>query len=128
MDVVLGVAVTGPVARLALVGPGAGADVIDQSVVDLEENPVGKLAETVVGTNRLLADENHRLVGTRVCWSDEPRAGQLRQALEDSGVFNVARAVGVAGGDRPDARGRPARRRAGDGRRDGDTVGAGFGR
>ncbi|MGZ4585102.1 MAG: hypothetical protein ACXVYI_12280, partial [Mycobacterium sp.] len=91
MDVVLGVAVTGPVARLALVGPGAqGADVIDQSVVDLEENPVGKLAETVVATNRLLADENHRLVGTRVCWSDDPRAGQLRQALEESGVSNVA--------------------------------------
>ncbi len=91
MDVVLGVAVTGDVARLALVGPGAqGADVIDQSVVDLEENPVGKLTETVVSTNRLLADENHRLVGTRVCWSDDPRAGQLRQALEDSGVSNVA--------------------------------------
>lgn len=88
MDVVLGVAVTGPVARLALVGPGA--DVIDQSVVDLGENPVGKLTETVVGTNRLLADENHRLVGTRVCWSDDPRAGQLRQALENSGVPNVA--------------------------------------
>ncbi|OBI37236.1 hypothetical protein A5709_14980 [Mycobacterium sp. E1386] len=88
MDVVLGVAVTGPVARLALVGPGA--DVIDQSVVDLEENPVGRLTETVVGTNRLLADENHRLVGTRVCWGDEPRAAQLRQALEDSGVSNVA--------------------------------------
>ena len=88
MDVVLGVAVTGPVARLALVGPGT--DVIDQSVVNLEDNPVGKLTETVVGTNRLLADENHRLVGTRVCWSDGPRAGQLRQALEDSGVSNVA--------------------------------------
>ncbi len=56
MDVVLGVAVTGPVARLALVGPGArGADVIDQSVVDLQDDPVGKLTETVVGTNRLLA-------------------------------------------------------------------------
>ncbi|ORB68191.1 hypothetical protein, partial [Mycobacterium scrofulaceum] len=91
MDVVLGVAVTGPVARLALVGPGArGADVIDQSVVDLQDDPVGKLTETVVGTNRLLADENHRLVGTRVCWSDDPRAGQLRQALENSGVSNVA--------------------------------------
>jgi hypothetical protein len=87
MDVVLGVAVTGPVARLALVGPGA--DVIDQSVVNLEDNPVGKLTETVVGTDRLLAEENHRLVGTRVCWSDEPRAGQLRQALEESGVANV---------------------------------------
>ncbi len=91
MDVVLGVAVTGPVARLALVGPGPqGADVIDQSVVNLEENPVGKLTETVVGTNRLLADENHRLIGTRVCWSDDPRAGQLRQALGDSGLSNVA--------------------------------------
>lgn len=91
MDVVLGVAVTGPVARLALLGSGAqGTDVIDQSVVDLAGNPLGTLTETVVGTNRLLADENHRLVGTRLCWSDEPRADQLRRALEDSGVHNVA--------------------------------------
>ncbi len=91
MDVVLGVAVTGPVARLALLGPGAqGADVIDQSVVDLADNPVGTLTETVVGTNRLLADENHRLVGTRLCWTGDPRADQLRRALEDSGVHNVA--------------------------------------
>src|SRR5271167_1850774 len=91
MDVVLGVAVTGPVARLALVGTGADATgVIDQSVVDLANNPVEQLAETVVGTNRLLAGENHRLVGTRVCWTDNPKADQLRQALEDSGVHNVA--------------------------------------
>jgi len=91
MDVVLGVAVTGPVARLALLGPGPrGADVIDQSVVDLADNPVGTLTETVVGTNRLLADEDHRLVGTRLCWADDPRADQLRRALEDSGVHNVA--------------------------------------
>ena len=91
MDVVLGVAVTGSVARLALLGPdGEGNDVIDQSVVDLEDNPVGKLTETVVGTNRLLADESHRLVGTRLCWTDHPRAEQLRRALADSGVPNVA--------------------------------------
>jgi len=91
MDVVLGVAVTGPVARLALIGAGADATgVIDQSVVDLANNPVEQLAETVVGTNRLLAGENHRLVGTRVCWTDNPKADQLRQALEDSGVHNVA--------------------------------------
>lgn len=91
MDVVLGVAVTGPVARLALLGSGShGTDVIDQSVIDLADNPVGTLTETVAGTNRLLADENHRLVGTRLCWSDEPRADQLRRALEDSGVHNVA--------------------------------------
>ncbi|MBV8785099.1 MAG: hypothetical protein JOZ00_00235 [Mycobacterium sp.] len=91
MDVVLGVAVTGPVARLALLDPGGrGAGVIDQSVVDLEDNPVGKLTETVVGTNRLLADENHRLVGTRVCWPDDSRAAQLQQSLQQSGVSNVA--------------------------------------
>jgi hypothetical protein len=91
MDVVLGVAVTGPVARLALVGAGAdGSDVIDQSVVDLANNPIEQLTETVVGTNRLLANENHRLVGTRLCWTDHPSADQLRQALEDSGVHNVA--------------------------------------
>ena len=56
MDVVLGVAVTGPVARVALVGstPG-GPDVIDQSTVDVAENPIEKLTDTVVGTHRLLA-------------------------------------------------------------------------
>ncbi|HET9891509.1 MAG TPA: hypothetical protein VFQ42_13510, partial [Mycobacterium sp.] len=91
MDVVLGVAVTGPVARLALVGAsGAQGDVIDQSVVDLADNPIGTLTETVVGTNRLLADEKHRLVGTRVLWTDHPAAERLRRALEDSGVHNVA--------------------------------------
>jgi hypothetical protein len=91
MDVVLGVAVTGPVARLALIGAGAGgSDVIDQSVVDLANNPIEQLTEAVVGTNRLLATENHRLVGTRLCWTDHPSADQLRQALEDSGVHNVA--------------------------------------
>jgi len=79
MDVVLGVAVTGPVARLALVGAGAGgSDVIDQSVVDLANNPIEQLTETVVGTNRLLANENHRLVGTRLCWTDHSGADQLR--------------------------------------------------
>ena len=91
MDVVLGVAVAGPVARLALVGSGArGADVIDESVVDLVDNPIQKLTETVVGTNRLLADENHRLLATRLCWSDPRKADDLRRALEDSGVQDVA--------------------------------------
>ena len=127
MDVVLGVAVTGPVARLALIGSGAqGADVIDQSVVDLDDNPIEKLTETVVGTNRLLAGENHRLVGTRLCWSGRSTS---RPAAASAGRFRRLQrrgAVGVASGDRPDARGRPARRGAGDGRRDGDPVGAGF--
>src|SRR6516162_6606010 len=91
MDVVLGVAVAGPRARLALVGAGAGgADVIDESVVDLGGNPMQKLTETVVGTNRLLAEENHRLLATRLCWSDPQSADRLRRALEDSGMQDVA--------------------------------------
>ena len=91
MDVVLGVAVAGPVARLALIGPGAsGGDVIDQSVVDLDNHPIEKLTETVVGTSRLLADEHHRLVATRLCWPDDQQADQLRQSLENSGVHDVA--------------------------------------
>ena len=82
MDAVLGVAVTGPVARLALVGstPG-GPDVIDQSTVDVTENPIEKLIDTVVGTHRLLADEHHRLVATGVCWSDQELAAELRRLI-----------------------------------------------
>ncbi|MDT5146560.1 MAG: hypothetical protein QOC58_1205, partial [Mycobacterium sp.] len=91
MDVVLGVAVTGPVARLALVGSGApGSGVLDQSVFDIADHPIDTLTQTVIGTDRLLADENHRLVATRLFWPDTPKANQLRRTLEDSGVHNVA--------------------------------------
>ena len=90
MDVVLGVAVEDRIARLALVASAAqGHDVIDQSDVELGDNPIGKLTETVVGTDRLLAEENHRLLATRLCWSDPQRVDELRQALENSGVQNV---------------------------------------
>jgi hypothetical protein len=67
VDAVLGIAVTGPIARLALVGATpAGPDVIDQSTVDVAAHPIEKLTDTVVGTHRLLADEHHRglLVGS----------------------------------------------------------------
>ena len=90
MDVVLGVAVADRVARLTLVEAAAhDPEVIDQSVVDLADNPIQTLTETVVGTNRLLADENHRLSATRLSWSDPQSVDELRQALEDSGVQNV---------------------------------------
>jgi hypothetical protein len=67
VDAVLGVAVTGPIARLALVGSTPeGPDVIDQSTVDITAHPIETLADTVVGTHRLLTEENHRLVATGV--------------------------------------------------------------
>ena len=90
MDVVLGVAVADRVARLTLVAAAAPSqDVIDQSVVDLADNPIHTLIETVVGTSRLLADESHRLLATRLSWSDPLRLDELRRSLEDSGVQNV---------------------------------------
>ena len=91
MDAVLGVAVTGPIARLALVGSTpTGPDVIDQSTVDVTAHPIEKLADTVVGTHRLLTDENHRLVATGVCWSDQQLADELRRLLIDAGLEDVA--------------------------------------
>src|SRR3984893_5659472 len=91
MDLALGVAVDGPVARLALIETGNGAHgVIDESVVDLAEDPIARLTETVVGTSRSLADQFQRLVATILCWSDQDLANQLRQVLDDSGVQNVA--------------------------------------
>jgi hypothetical protein len=91
VDLALGVVVAGPVARLALIESGNGGHgVIDESVVDLAEDPIARLTETVVGTSQSLADQYHRLVATRLCWSDQHRANQLRQVLDDSGVQNVA--------------------------------------
>jgi len=91
VDLALGIAVDGPLARLALIETGNGAHgVIDESVVDLAEDPIARLTETVVGTSRSLADQYHRLVATRLCWSDPDLANQLRQVLDDSGVQNVA--------------------------------------
>lgn len=85
-----GVAVADRTARLTLVAAATpGQDVIDQSVIDLADNPIQTLTETVVGTDRLLSDESHRLLATRLSWSDPLRADELRRSLEDSGVQNV---------------------------------------
>src|SRR5882757_7789460 len=88
MDVVLGVAVTGRVAGLALAA--GGGDVIDQYEVELADHPIETLTETVVGTDRSLAGEHHRLIATTLIWSDHSKADELRRALEDSGVHNVS--------------------------------------
>lgn len=86
MDVALGVAVTDRVARLALVDSAAPGTVIDQFVLDVAEHPVEVLTETVVGTDRSLAGENHRLVATRLCWPDQAKADELQHALQDSAM------------------------------------------
>lgn len=97
MDVALGVAVTDRVARLALVDSAAPGTVIDQFVLDVAEHPVEVLTETVVGTDRSLAGENHRLVATRLCWPDQAKADELQHALQDSGVHDRCRDIRGAG-------------------------------
>ena len=57
MDVVLGVAVTGQVARLALIGSSASSGhVFDEYALDVTEDAATDLADTIVGTYRSVAD------------------------------------------------------------------------
>ena len=62
MDVVVGVAVTGRVARLAMVGPpSSGGQVFDQYALDLPDDALTDLADTIVGTYRAVADSGNRV-------------------------------------------------------------------
>jgi hypothetical protein len=83
------VAVTGPVARLALLGSD-GHDVLDESVLDVSSAPTEKLTSTIVGTHQSLTGTDHRLAATRVCWPDDGQAQTLRASLAGAGVNDVA--------------------------------------
>ena len=89
MDVALGVAVTGPSARLALLDFDSG-DVLDESDFELSSDPAGQLHTTIAGTHHSLRESDHRLVATRLCWEDEDQAGRLAQSLRQSGVEDVS--------------------------------------
>ena len=91
MDVVLGVSVTGRVARLAMVGAGAPAgEVLDQYALDLTDgDPATDLADTIVGTYRAVADSGNRVAATRLCLPDPSEAETLRQTVTNAGVQNV---------------------------------------
>ena len=91
MDVVLGVSVTGRVARLAMVGAGAPAgEVLDQYALDLTDGDAATdLADTIVGTYRAVADSGNRVAATRLCLPDPSEAETLRQRVSDAGVQNV---------------------------------------
>ncbi len=87
MDVVVGVAVTGRVARLAMVG--AGGQVFDQYALDLPDDATTDLADTIVGTYRAVADSGNRVAATRLCLPDASQAETLRQTVLSAGVQNV---------------------------------------
>ena len=87
MDVVVGVAVAGRVARLAMIGPGG--QVFDQYALDLPDDAMTDLAETIVGTYREVADSGNRVAATRLCLPDASTADTLRRTVLDAGVPNV---------------------------------------
>ena len=90
MDVVVGVAVTGRVARLAMVGsPSSGGQVFDQYALDLPDDALTDLADTIVGTYRAVADSGNRVAATRLCLPDASAAETLRQTVLSAGVQNV---------------------------------------
>ncbi|MHA3023649.1 hypothetical protein ACXPWS_25700 [Mycobacterium sp. BMJ-28] len=88
MDVVLGVAVTGRVARLAMIG-SPGTQVFDQYAFDLPDDALSELAETIIGTYREVTDSGNRLAATRLCLPDPAQAETLRQTVVQAGVQNV---------------------------------------
>jgi hypothetical protein len=87
VDVVVGVAVTGRVARLAMVG--SGGQLFDQYALDLPDDAMTDLADTVVGTYRAVADSGNRVAATRLCLPDASAAETLRQTVLSAGVQNV---------------------------------------
>ncbi len=90
MDVALGVAVTGRVARLAMIGsPASGGQVLDQYALDLADDAMSDLAETIVGTYRAVAESGNRVAATRLCLPDASEAETLRQTVSSAGVQNV---------------------------------------
>ncbi len=90
MDVVLGVAVTGRVARLAMIGaPASGGQVLDQYALDLPDNGATDLADTIVGTYRAVADSGNRMAAIRLCLPDASQAETLRQTVLGAGAQNV---------------------------------------
>jgi hypothetical protein len=90
VDVVLGVAVTGRVARLAMIGaPASGGQVLDQYALDLPDDAITDLGDTIVGTYRALAESGNRVAATRLVLPDAARAETLRQAVLAAGVPNV---------------------------------------
>jgi hypothetical protein len=90
VDVVLGVAVTGRVARLAMVGsPASSGEVFDQYALDLPEDATTDLADTIVGTYHAVADSGNRVAATRLCLPDASQAETLRRTVLSAGVQNV---------------------------------------
>ncbi|MDY6870768.1 MAG: hypothetical protein SV966_09640 [Actinomycetota bacterium] len=89
MDVTLGVALDKAEARIALLDATAPHAVVDQSAMDLTNQPVDTVVSALTSTDRMVTDSGHRLVGTSVCSADPAMAAGVRDALIDAGLTNV---------------------------------------
>ncbi|KUI25570.1 hypothetical protein AU196_22395 [Mycobacterium sp. IS-1742] len=89
MDVTLGVVLDKAEARIALLDATAPHAVIDQSAIDLSNQPVDTVVSALASTDRMLTESGHRLVGTSVCSADPVTAARVRDALVDADLTNV---------------------------------------
>ncbi|BBZ62576.1 phosphopeptide-binding protein [Mycolicibacterium monacense] len=89
MDVTLGVVLDKAEARIALLDATAPHAVIDQSAIDLSNQPVDAVVSALASTDRMLTESGHRLVGTSVCSADPDTAAGVRDALIDADLTNV---------------------------------------
>jgi hypothetical protein len=84
------VAVAGRVARLAMIGaPASGGQVLDQYALDLPDDAMTDLADTIVGTYRAVDESGNRVAATRIVLPDPSQAETLRQTVLSAGVQNV---------------------------------------
>ena len=61
----------------------------DQYALDLPDDAMTDLADTIVGTFRAVVDSGNRLAATRLCLPDATQADTLRQDLLSAGVEDV---------------------------------------
>src|SRR5258708_13968013 len=69
--------------------PSSGGQVFDQYALDLPDDALTDLADTIVGTYRAVADSGNRVAATRLCLPDASAAATLRQTVLSAGVHNV---------------------------------------
>src|SRR3954449_4638041 len=68
---------------------GSGGQVFDEYALDLPDDAMTDLADTIVGTYRAVADSGNQVVATRLCLPDVSQAETLRQTVTNAGVRNV---------------------------------------
>jgi hypothetical protein len=94
MDAVLGIAIGPSTARMALI-EGARADgiVIDEAVLEIPapriDGGAAEVIDTIVGTQRALANAGHRLVAAGICALGGFASPALREAMQRHGVQDV---------------------------------------